>query len=202
MSQSEKKSLTFEIPKEEIAEEGNLHGWAVSYCDLLMNLVCFLIIFFNPDPVKILDETKKPVVEHKILDDLKKDLASFDPKFLTTPEDTALSIDFDENIYSLGAYSFPLSQMNRLKEILSKVYPRSKDIILTFVGHADVIKVKNRPGAIIDSNLVLSNLRASRAVEVALKLGFEPRFVRGEGASEFSRVTRSLSIMISERKSP
>ncbi|MEI7441698.1 MAG: hypothetical protein WCK43_08750 [bacterium] len=214
MSQSKSKNLTFEAPKEEIAEEGNLHGWAVSYTDLLMNLVCFLIIFFNPDPVEIKTEVlakttprpgysfkEVPTFEHKVLDALEKDLSSFNPKIVVTPDEAALTIDFGENIYELGAYMFPLKQVERLKEILSKVYPKSKDLIVTFVGHADVVKVKHRPGAIIDSNLILSNLRAARAVEVALQLGFEPKFVRGEGASEFSRVTRSLSIKISERKS-
>jgi hypothetical protein len=39
-------------------------------------------------------------------------------------------------------------------------------------------------------------------VEFALNLGFDPRAVTGQGAGEFSRNTRSLSIRITERRAP
>lgn len=213
-----------ELRRQEAPEEDSLQFlWAVSYCDLLMVLMSFFILFFqvsdsaSPSALKnvILSlkgdasivASEKPVLSAEtpsahVLDQLGKALQSEKIKISQDATGRSIVLDFDPNLYPPRGYAFPKGEQSRLERILSRIKPFSKDLLVTFVGHADEARLLHGKSDVIDSNLVLSNLRATRAVEIAFKLGFDPKGVTGQGAGEFSRNTRSLSIKISERGSP
>ncbi len=216
--------------------------WAVSYCDLLMVLMCFFILFFqlsSPEAPSVLENILLSLkgqnipqatvhdgtgvmrtgvdatigggsdfdkltpnlskVTH-ILSEIAQKLKGQDVKILSDLDGKVISIDLAENIYAMGQYSFPPQDRSKLEEILKIVLPYAGAVNLTFVGHSDPTPIAVHRGKVIDSNLVLSSLRATRAVEIALRLGFDPRWTNSQGAGEYNRKTRSLSIRVAERK--
>ena len=220
-----------ELPKLETLEEDPLQFlWAVSYCDLLMVLMSFFIIFFQMDETSILVEKSQPSLADGVILALKKEnlvdttkyssplspaiaqpvthnidmvvksLSSENIKISQDGITKSITIDFDANLYPPRGYAFPKSERPRLERILHEIKPLSKDLLITFIGHTDETQIAYAKDNIIDSNLILSNLRAARAVEIAFQLGFDPKSVTGQGAAEFSRKTRSLSLKITERK--
>ena len=114
--------------------------------------------------------------------------------------DRGIVIDFPDNFYRAGTYALGEAQKEELKKVLEAIKPHSDALVLTFIGHSDQSPMKAKQGAVIDSNLVLSNLRAAKAVEFAVTQGFNPRTVVSQGADMFSRNTRSLSLRLVERK--
>lgn len=211
-----------ELPKAETPEEDSLQFlWAVSYCDLLMVLMSFFILFFQindnkeqASPVRdvmlaLKNETQEVVskapaalanrMPSSAIEKLANVLQSENVQIIEDPSGKIITLDFRSNLYPPRGYAFPKSQQAQLEKILKEIKPFSKNLMITFIGHADESKITMIKDNIIDSNLVLSNLRATRAVEIAFQLGFDPMNVTGQGAGEFSRNTRSLSIRISER---
>lgn len=112
---------------------------------------------------------------------------------------SGILIHFPDNIYDEGEFAVNGQIRKRLQELLEPLQAHKDLIQVTFIGHTDTAPIKRLDKRIIDSNLVLSNLRASRAAEVALSAGFDPRWVTAEGMGEYARSTRSLSIRITER---
>lgn len=109
-----------------------------------------------------------------------------------------LQIDLNENIYHPGSYILTNSAQTQLDKILVGLSPYKGKINLVFVGHTDDIPIKGGK-KVIESNMILSSLRASKAVEFAISKGFSPYWVSAQGLAEFSRNTRSLSLRVMER---
>ncbi|MGK5084271.1 flagellar motor protein MotB [Bdellovibrionota bacterium FG-1] len=111
--------------------------------------------------------------------------------------------ELPDDIFGVGHYNLDGRIKGELARILQLLTPYRDKISVTFVGHTDASAfARGAHTQVVDSNLVLSNLRAVRAVEIALQMGFDPARVFSEGASEHSRHTRSLSIRITERVKP
>lgn len=110
-------------------------------------------------------------------------------------------IDFPDNMFKMGQYSLTKKMQEEITKVLDVVKLHKDDVMVTFIGHTDEIPVKSAGGSVIDTNFVLSNLRAAKAVEFAVETGFDPRWVTAQGVGEHLRMTRSLSLRISERKS-
>jgi flagellar motor protein MotB len=120
--------------------------------------------------------------------------------FNKTNQSNAIILDLPDNFYGPGQYALPQKGVQPLKSALSAIKPYRANLELIFVGHTDATPLSQAHKKILDSNLVLSNLRATRAVEFALNEGFDPKHVVAEGSGEHSRNTRSLSLRITERR--
>ncbi len=228
-----------------IEEEGLSGLWAVSYCDLLMVLMSFFILFFQADDVQesviqnlMLSLSKNKTITSKVSPEKvveKPSVESVQTSPSATPQlggvDTILAqseffksaeelfgkdsvrveknyqgqvvvIDFEKNIYQSGKYEFPVSHKKNLIELLKLIKPHEKNLNITFIGHTDSSwLLKGTRPKVINSNLVLSDLRAVRALEIALGMGFDMHNLAAQGASSSSRNMRSLSIRIAEVRS-
>jgi chemotaxis protein MotB len=111
---------------------------------------------------------------------------------------TGLQIDLVENIYSPGSYEMSQEAKTQLEKVLAGLLPFKEKINLVFVGHTDAVPIKAGKN-VIESNMILSSLRASKAVEMALSKGYNPYWVSAQGFAEYSRNTRSLSLRVMER---
>ena len=113
----------------------------------------------------------------------------------------SLTIHFSDQFFAPGQYQLTLKQNEKLQQLLSLLEPYRSQIDLVFIGHTDTSAIATGRKKVVDSNLVLSNLRAARAAEFALLKGFDPQHVSSEGVGQYRRATRSLSVKIVERKS-
>ncbi len=114
------------------------------------------------------------------------------------PHSPDLLINFPDDIYGVGQYNVTPDIKSRLDNFLRSLKPYSEKVALVFIGHTDKRPVAGQK-QIINSNFVLSSVRANRALEYALQQGFDPRWVAAQGVGEYVRQTRSLSIRIIER---
>jgi flagellar motor protein MotB len=112
-----------------------------------------------------------------------------------------LIVNLPDNVYPAGQFSVGTNVAANLQQVLEVLKPYEKEIYLTFIGHTDESPVAHPVDPLINTNLALSNLRASKAAEFAVKQGFDPKIVSTRGLAEFSRGTRSISIQITERSS-
>ena len=111
---------------------------------------------------------------------------------------SAAAIDCPDNIYRNGKYNISDTHKKQLVELFEAIKPYQEHINLVFIGHTDQTPIKSKFG-VIESNLILSHLRAAKAVEFAIEKGFDPMWVSSQGLSEYTRNTRSLSVRIMER---
>lgn len=107
-------------------------------------------------------------------------------------------IDFKDDLYGRGSVDLSIKAMAEIKRVLDLVKPYEKKLNIVFIGHTDSIPFKGSRG-MVNSNMILSSLRAAKAVEFAIDRGFDHMWVSSQGLSKHVRNTRSLSIRIMER---
>ena len=108
-------------------------------------------------------------------------------------------IELPDDMYPMGEFALTLPEKSEVDRVLEVLHPYADKIALVFVGHTDEVPVRVFKNHVIDSNMVLSNLRSSYAVNYAVTKGFDARWVYAQGVGEYARNTRSLSIRIMER---
>ena len=143
----------------------------------------------------------KPVGIFALVDILKKQNPKLNLK--TNELMREVVVDFPEDSFTKGDFEVRSGLRKDLKLVLEKIIPFKDEVTLIFVGHSDTVPLRKKDGIrkIVDSNLILSNLRAGRAAEVALQMQFSPEFVSTQGMGEYSRNTRSLSLSIRAKTS-
>lgn len=132
--------------------------------------------------------------------------ATFSRKALETAlEDYSLSkfdnsegllVHFKDDLYEKGSFELSINQQNALNNFLKKVFPYRDQVSMTFIGHADADRIHPGSKKIYKDNFDLSAIRATRALQYAVKHGFPEDQVSAKGNSKNSRVTRSLSVLI------
>lgn len=121
-------------------------------------------------------------------------------QFREVKADKNLVVDFPDDFYPVGKYDLGGKRIKDVERVLKILDPFKEHIALTFIGHTDETRFMPGQNKILASNLVLSSLRAARAVETALLMGFDPKHVSPKGLAEHARATRSLSLQIDGRK--
>lgn len=193
-------------------------GWAVSYSDLLMVLMSFFIIYFNlnteKENVKI-EQLAFKLINNEILQkqnvtiSTNRKIANNDlveglnPLFKEGKGEQKqvykeFLIDLPPNIYEVGKYDLSHSVTSKLEKVFDVIREHKKDVDVYFIGHTDVLKFKKNKD-VINSNLVLSSMRAVKAVEYAIKKGFDENQVFVQGLKGQPRNTRSLSLRLVSR---
>jgi flagellar motor protein MotB len=192
------------------------HSWAVSYADFLMVLLSFFIIFFSVDGNKktdLIDQiaaetlgagknkpagyTNKSLTNTRLPSGVAEVANGVDGMFVERPDKSQkLYIYFDDNIYAPGQLDLNEAQIQNLRKILSSLQPFMDNISITFVGHTDSTAVSISRNRFIDDNFDLSSLRATKALQQAARLGFNPTKMFAKGVAEHSRGSRTLSLII------
>lgn len=109
-----------------------------------------------------------------------------------------LLVELPNDVFNLGSYKINSDIESYIDNILSKISEYKEKITIVAVGHSDTVPV--RAGKkVIDSNFVLSSLRASKAVEYIVSKGYDKNWVFGQAVSVENRATRSLTLKIYER---
>ncbi len=210
------------VPTRKIrAEASEMHGWAVSYSDLLMVLLAFFVLYFNfgekstanilRSVVTDLDKsghtqaesaagTQAPKRGTAAIPDMRNEMSLSGFVVDKASVKGSITVHLPDNIYGPGAYEVGKKHHAPLKKLLEILSPYKDSVELVFIGHTDAQAVRQDNRKVIDSNLVLSNLRGARAAEFALLRGYNPALVSSEGVGQFRRQTRSLSVRINERK--
>jgi flagellar motor protein MotB len=110
-------------------------------------------------------------------------------------DNIGILINFSDDIFELGSYELSEKAKKELTKVLISLSRHKKEINLVFIGHSDQLKVSGRR-KIVKTNLALSALRASSAVDYAIEQGFDPLWVSAHGMGEYARKTRSLSLRV------
>lgn len=110
-----------------------------------------------------------------------------------------INIDLPLNIYQIGSFELNQKAKSELDRIFNLIRPHKDTLNMVFVGHTDQIRFDDKAKNIINSNLILSSMRAAKAVEYALKEGFGENMVFVQGLNDHPRNTRSLSLRLVER---
>ncbi len=215
-------------PQRKLGEDDSLQFlWAVSYSDLLMVLLSFFIVFFDPNKEEsksrlavvsrsleklkgvAVAKTSVPVsspsaVAFNGLKEVKLSLDSSRIKYHSFGSNSdSITIDFPDGFYGPGKYEVTREIREKLSEVLSAIQASKSSVRLVFVGHTDsmplnVLLHKN----VLNSNQDLSGIRASRALNFAREMGFAANQLTTEGAGSEIRNTRSLSIRITGGEKP
>ncbi|MGZ3805206.1 MAG: OmpA/MotB family protein [Pseudobdellovibrionaceae bacterium] len=213
---STRKKIRIDRNDHSMAVHDDGHSWAVSYADFLMVLLSFFIIFFSVDGnqrVDIIDRIAMSAGGKGGQNALGKNKTNLlGPRLPAGIADVATGVDgffveradhsqklyiyFDDNIYNPGQIDLPALQISKLQDILTRLQPYISDVNITFVGHTDSMKVQKLKSKYMENNFDLSSLRATKALQQAVKSGFDPSKMFAKGVAEHAKGTRTLSLVI------
>lgn len=135
--------------------------------------------------------------EQKSLQKLIEEFPGFE--FYKEDGQRRLVLNFPPDIYALGQYDLSPDLQKVFDKVISQVKEHEELLDIMFVGHTDSRKVSKKKHRDVASNFDLSSIRASRALEHARHLGFDEAHMTAKGEAEFSRNSRTLSIVIIPR---
>lgn len=203
-------------------EESDAHLWAVSYSDLLMVLMSFFVIYFSFDDsntagiLQIARSMKNETAVAASSQDaaqkntgagqvhisagssslFQKQLAALNVK-LEKPG-SSLLLNFEPDIFESGEFKLSETTEQRISEIVDILKPYQNEIEVVVIGHSDSITLRPRNGYLTD-NFDLSSLRALRALQYFVKLGFPVEQISAQGAGDNARNSRTLSLKVQLR---
>lgn len=197
------------------------HSWAVSYADFLMVLLSFFVVFFSQNEEQrgiLIDiisagqtgaaskaaagptgagsaaQSGLPEQTYQSLKEIADRVPGFE--LLRDTEKQLVILNFPDNIYAPGQYELRGEASQILDDVLIQLKSQIQNFEVRFVGHTDDVQLQRRRGKTLETNFDLSSLRASRALERAVKLGLPPSQLSTRGKAEFSRNSRTLSIVV------
>ena len=204
--------------------------WAVSYSDLLMVLLSFFIVFFDPSAEEAQNRLKivaKSVDQVSGMEKAKATASSGESKSdlaskssgvkavqdgllgaqiayqVSTKNPGVVQIDFPDNFYGAGQYDLSRHRREALFRVIRAIHSTKAAVKVTFIGHSDQQPLHRLLQLnVLKTNHDLSGLRASRALDLARELGMDSKRLFFEGAGSALRDTRSLSIRITEVDKP
>lgn len=109
--------------------------------------------------------------------------------------DDELIINLPDQIYNKREFILNASGKAQLTTVLNLLLQYQNQIRIVFVGHSDSSLLTNG-NAYLENNFDLSSLRASRAMEIALRMGIDKNILAMEAAASNLRNSRTLSIKI------
>lgn len=107
----------------------------------------------------------------------------------------AVVLNLEDDIFRGGEWQLPVETEARLKEIYDLLTPYREQVSIVVIGHADNTKMSRRNNY-LSNNFDLSSLRALKALQYFLSLGFPQDQISAQGAAENERNSRSLSLRI------
>lgn len=108
----------------------------------------------------------------------------------------SLIVHFPDNFFPPGKHTLKGPQENIVEGFLARIKPYQAQVNLVFEGHSDIAPLKRHKNDIVVDNFVLSSLRASSALMLAKKAGFEEKNLFIQADSSNTRNSRTLSVRI------
>lgn len=125
--------------------------------------------------------------------------SDFDKEVTTSVDKIrGLLVELPDDVFNIGSYRVNSEIESYIDSILDKISKYSEKITIVAIGHSDRIPMRSGK-RVVDSNFVLSSLRASKAVEYIVSKGYDKNWVFGQAVSVENRATRSLTLKIYER---
>lgn len=109
-----------------------------------------------------------------------------------------IDIDLPKDIYETGKFEINNQVQGELRKVLSLVKDDIDSIQLVIIGHTDKLPFHKNNKNIVNNNLILSSLRAAKAVEFLVGNGLPESKVFVQGLNDQPRNTRSLSVRLRE----
>jgi flagellar motor protein MotB len=189
-------------------EENDHDSWSVSYTDLLMVLMSFFIIFFSYGDEKLSKEKAIGALKGNAgtITKVKEGLNSRAPASLNLKErvisvrEEEIKVLLGDNIYSPGEYKMNEIVTREILEVWKAIEPYKEQVELTVVGHTDTTAFRENRRFLVDSNLILSSIRATKAAEFFVEKGLPLENINTRGLDDKSRNSRSLSLVIKGKK--
>ena len=105
-----------------------------------------------------------------------------------------------DDVYPVSSVELEGQHQKDLKKLLERLLQYQDKVELIFVGHADNKKFRDIPRIVIRNNYDLSAIRATRAIAMAIDVGWPKDVLFSKGASEIERNSRTLSLVIKDRR--
>ena len=113
-------------------------------------------------------------------------------------EKLEINIDLANNLYGLGMYDVNSEVQKQLDKIINIVKNDISGLQLIIIGHTDKLRFNKASKGVINNNLILSSLRAAKAVEYLVGQGLPEEKVFVQGLNGQPRDTRSLTVRLRE----
>lgn len=191
----------------EVHEDENSHLWAVAYSDLLMVLLSFFILFYSTEAPQrenlLLNLVRGIATEAQIVKQeppglntrlLYSDLKQLNINLVEEKEN--LTLNFSNELFKPGQFEINKAQEIEITKALDLILKYKDQVNIYFEGHADSKPILHRKHKIIQDNFVLSSLRATHALQLAKKRGFNEKQLFAQASSSNTRNMRSLSLRI------
>ncbi len=107
-----------------------------------------------------------------------------------------------DDIFELGDYQLTPVIQEDLRRIADVLKDHKDNIRLVVMGHSDSVAFSRRRNEFLGDNFDLSSLRALRALQYLLTLGFRHESISAQGAADGMRSSRTLSIRIAWKEEP
>lgn len=199
----------------EHAWEEQSEAWAISYADVLMVLLCFFILFFSTNREKALPKISKYLntlqkveplpakntsAETKAFTDEIKTALGKEAKIIESKNGEQIQINLSDDLFSAGSYRLNAAGDAEVDALLRRLIPLRSEVEIAITGHSDSQPVTASRSRLIEGNFDLSALRASKVIQRAITLGFDPQTLRISSASaQNERNTRSVSITLTPK---
>lgn len=110
-----------------------------------------------------------------------------------------VELDLPDNLYGIGKYEVNNSVKSELKRFLKVIGNDLKSIQIVVTGHTDSLVFNEKNKRVVNNNLILSSMRAAKAVEYLVANGVSKDLILVQGLHDQPRNTRSLSLRVRGR---
>ena len=135
-------------------------------------------------------------IQKEVLRDVLKNF-----KLTVEKKEKAIHLKFPDNIYPAGQIHLNNQNRKLLSLVLKKLMPFSNEIDLIFVGHTDSLPMRKNASKVITDNFSLSVIRATRALQLAIRAGYPVDRLAAKGSADKRRSTRTLTLVVQARTS-
>jgi len=189
-----------DVEAEEVPD--NSEGWAVSYSDVLMVLLCFFVLFFSTEDQTLLQATKNFASRTPSSSSTTHPGSTLQQTLTHLPRSKVIQagqeirIEFDNDIFERGEFKLEGKGRADVLQALELLKPYKDQLVLSFIGHTDTVTLRPR-NDMLENNFDLSALRASKAMGLAIATGYSTKNLRIRAAAENERNSRTISILLS-----
>lgn len=138
---------------------------------------------------------QQAAVEAKIKKSVSVGLSSLGINLDVTNNPLSMTVNFPDDLYSSGQFDVNRRTKLLLNEIFNIITTHQSELDVHFIGHSDANPLKNG-NAYISSNYSLSALRAAKALEYSIKLGYPQDQLYAKGGAANLRNSRTLSVKL------
>jgi len=113
----------------------------------------------------------------------------------------SLYLKMPDNIFPKRKFSIDSDTREKLDAVFKVLEPQKEKLEVVVIGHSDSMPLSNESGnPYLSDNFDLSSLRALRALQYLLSLGFPHDAISAQGSADGVRDSRSISIRIQLRE--